>query len=283
MSQDTAGGGRLPRDEQSLKEDLVTRTANALVGLVLVSLVSVSCVCQATGAERPAGQMPGGPHDRTYSVLWDLSHGQYSGYAPSGSYSDLADMLTEHEINCYETTTSLEFVSLDAYDMIVIGTVLAWDSAYTGPELAAVEEFVSTGGGLLIMGDNASCPNENITPVSEAFGVSSAAEGEFNGAITDFDALELFTDVDTLQIVWGTGLEVASPSETIARGPGGESAVSLMGDCEVIMICDCNLWENQYIGLADNETFALNVFSCLCGADTPVVRSTWGTIKSLYR
>ena len=43
--------------------------------------------------------------------------------------------------------------------------------------------------------------------------------------------------------------------------------VAIAGPCEVVVVSDGNLWENDYIAMGDNETFALNVFDCLCSTD----------------
>jgi len=59
--------------------------------------------------------------------------------------------------------------------------------------------------------------------------------------------------------------------------------MAVAGDCDVIVVGDGDMWGDDYIWLADNETCALNAFECLCASDSPVESSTWGLIKALYR
>lgn len=222
--------------------------------------------------------------DRSCSVLWDLSHGVYMDWSPSGRFADLVDTLSAHDILSYVTAESLQLVDLSAYDMIVIGTVLAWDSAYTAAELTAVQDFLSAGGGLLIMGENSTAPNENVNPISEAYGVTCPVEWETSANyVTSFSDHRIFDDVAELYTPGCGGLIVTPPSEAAAHSPDGDPAVSLMGDCGVIVTGDADLWRSSYLGISDNKAFALNVFTCLCNADTPAEGSSWGVIKSLYR
>jgi hypothetical protein len=269
------------------RRDLMTRTAIAVVGLALAFMVSASVVClgapNAGVPGPPASGDPDGRDGRTYAVLWDLSHGPHLDYGPSGRFSDLADTLSFYEMNSYETTMSLEFVGLEAYDMIVIGMALAWESGYTPAEVAAIEAYVEGGGGLLVMLENHDMENDHITPVSEVFGVTVSDSTDYVFVVTDLDGIDLFEDVSSLRFGTGGGLVVTSPSTTVARSSEGEPVVALMGDCNVIVTGDGNLWDNDGLPYHDDQAFALNVFRCLCGADTPVERSSWGTIKSLYR
>ena len=223
--------------------------------------------------------------DRACYVLWALSHGPYADYTPSGWYSDLVDMLEMNNIISYEADYDLNYIGLDSYDMIVVGTLLAWDSAYTAAELTAIQDFVSAGGGLLIMGENSDCPNEHINIISEAYGVTCPLTGgDVNGHITDFAGIDLFAGVTTLELISAPGLTVGYPGAAVAWASGGEPVVAIAGPCEVVVVSDGNLWENDYIAAGDNETCALNVFDCLCSSDTGAQNhSSWGLVKALFR
>jgi len=223
--------------------------------------------------------------DRACYVLWALSHGPYANYTPSGWYSDLVDMLEMNNIISYEADYDLNYIGLDSYDIIVVGTLLAWDSAYTAAELTAIQDFVSAGGGLLIMGENSDCPNEHINIISEAYGVTCPLTGgDVNGHITDFAGIDLFTGVTTLELIGSPGLTVGYPGAAVAWASGGQPVVAIAGPCEVIVVSDGNVWENDYIATGDNETCALNVFDCLCSSDTGAQNdSSWGLVKALFR
>ena len=252
-------------------------------------------LCLATsagvGSEHLAGPVdPAGPRqrgERDYTALWDLSHGPYADYTLSGWYSQLDEALIYRGVICYETTYSLQYVYLDAYDMIVIGTVLAWDSAYTPAELAAIQDFVDSGGSLLVLSDNSDTPNENINPISEAYDVTCQETGsEPASEVTDFEPHEVFTGVSQISLVGPGSLLVSAPGDTLARASTGEAVVSLSGAGAVMVIGDCNLCENDYIGLADNETFILNVFEYLAGRESGISdpqSTTWGRVKAQYR
>ena len=138
-----------------------------LIALALTALVVVSAPGAAYGAA-PGALGPGvrsvtaggeDPEGRSGYVLWALSHGPYANYTPSEWYSDLVDMLEMNDIISYEAVYDLNYILLDSYDVIVIGTLLAWDSAFTSAELTAIQGFVDGGGGLLIMGENSACPS----------------------------------------------------------------------------------------------------------------------------
>ena len=266
----------------------MVRTAIAVVVVVLALLpcpdVQAADISAAGSGVRLVTTGTEVRSDRTHSVLWDISRGPWVGYTPSGEFSNLVDMLATHEINSYETTSHLNEVDLSSFDMIVIGTILAWYSAYEAAELTAIQDFVSAGGGLLIMGEYPTSPNENITLISEAYGVTYPSEGGTCGSeITDFDAHDIFDGVTELAMVAPGPLFASAPSDTVAREFQGYAVVSLMGDCDVIATGDCSLWENDFLGADDNSTFALNVFECLTGADTAVESTSWGVVKSLYR
>jgi hypothetical protein len=258
---------------------------------VLVVVVTHGAASGAAPASRGAGVRPvtargEAPDSRASFVLWALSHGPYANYTPSEWYSDLVDMLEVNDIISYEAIYDLNYILLDSYDVIVIGTLLAWDSAFTSAELTAIQDFVDGGGGLLIMGDNSACPNQHINIISEAYGVTCVLTGsDIDGHITDFADIDLFAGVTSLELFSAPGLaSVGSPSMEVAWASGGEPVVALAGGCSVIAVSDGNLWENAYLAEGDNETFALNVFDCLCSASTGTPdRSTWGLIKALYR
>ena len=63
--------------------------------------------------------------------------------------------------------------SLTRFLAIVVCLGSAWDSAYSTAEVNAITNYVGSGGGLLIMGDNTDCPNGNVQPVATPFGAIS--------------------------------------------------------------------------------------------------------------
>jgi hypothetical protein len=274
-----------------IAEEGIMRRLTVIVLAALVVVTTHGAAYAAAPSECDPGVRPvtaGGeaPDGRACYILWALSHGPYAHYTPSEWYSDLVDMLEVNSIISYEAIYDLNYIGLSSYDVIVIGTLLAWDEAHTAAEVTAIQDFVDGGGGLVIMGENSACPNDHINIISEAYGVSCVLSGsDIDGHITDFADIDLFAGVTSLELISAPGFaSVDSPSMEIAWASGGESVMALAGGCSVIAVSDGNLWENAYLAEGDNETCALNVFDCLCSTSTGTPdRSTWGLIKALYR
>ena len=110
--------------------------------------------------------------DVSSNVLWDLSHGVYSSYEPAGRYSNLVSLLSTSGFSIDANASGVLALDLNDYDIIVICLGSAWDSAYSTEEVTAITNFVSNGGGLLILGDGAGSPNANINPLAQAYGTT---------------------------------------------------------------------------------------------------------------
>jgi len=218
---------------------------------------------------------------RTYEILWDLTHGPYNSYTPTGQFSDMVDTLAVHGHGSSSTDAGVHNIDLSPYDVLVVGVLLAWDSAYTTAEVTAIESFVAGGGGLYIMGENGGCPNANINPVSQVFGTTCGVGDPYDPHT--FDGHDIFNDVTAMSFGAGGGLTVVFPASEVTWDYYGETLISLVGDCDIIVVGDGSFCSNDYLALDDNKTFVLNAFLCLSGSDSPVESSSWGVIKALYR
>jgi hypothetical protein len=235
--------------------------------------------------EVPEVPLPSGAQN--HQVLWDLTHGVYLQYEPTGYYSDLVAVLAANGFQVTTTTAGVDNVDLSQYDVLVICLGSAWNSAYTDSEVAAIETFVANGGGLLIMGDNASStPNHNINPVAQAFGTTCGVTdiSPTDVCITDFMTHEIFNGVTTICYVAAGELAAQAPSVEAAWAPNGQVALTLVDPCKVVVTGDVNFCANGNLGIEDNQTFVLNVFQCLAEPG-PVAQKkmSWGRVKAIYR
>lgn len=213
--------------------------------------------------------------DGGYDVLWDLTHGVSLGYEPSNRYSSLASLLGSAGYTVHTTTSGVESVDLGNYAVLVVCLGSAWTTAYTAGEVAAIEEFVQNGGGLLVLGDNTDCPNANINPVAQEFGTTCGLSylSPPDLYIWDMDGHPIFDGVSEFYLRAAGELGVVSPSQEVAWTPsdGGEPVVSVAeaGAGRVVVVGDFNLWDNDYIVNSQNQLLAENTFNWLAEPSQP--------------
>ncbi|MCP4707078.1 MAG: S8 family serine peptidase, partial [Planctomycetes bacterium] len=210
----------------------------------------------------------------TSSVLWDLTHGVYSGYSPTSNYTDLVTTLQDNGYSV-DTTTNISSADLDQYDILVICLGSAWTTAYTTSEVNAIKAFVSAGGGLLIMGDNPSTPNANINPVAQAFGTTCGVSST-DSIITNIDAHPIMDGVAELTLASGGEL-TATTSDPQAWDSNNKAVVTTQthNSGRVVVVGDINAWVNGSLTDTDNQTFMENTFDWLN------VKSGWLRTSSL--
>lgn len=197
-------------------------------------------------------------------VLWDLTHGVYSTYEPSGMYSSLVTTLGAYG-HCVTTTEAgLASEDLSQYDTLVLNVVDAHDSAYTTGEADIVKDFVAGGGGLLLVGDHSGLWPQNLNPVATEFGTTLGGETTDN-TISSFLPHPLFDGVTSIQQNGGGALTAAAPSVKAAWDGSNRGVVNAAGygNGRVVVIGDINAWSNDFLDDADNTRFAVNVFNWL--------------------
>lgn len=106
------------------------------------------------------------------NILWDETHGVYINYEPSGDFSSLSSLLSGLGFTVTTTAAGVNNVNLASYNVVVVSLGSSWYSAYTPAEVSALNTFVQNGGGLLILSDNTACPNANIIPLAQQFGIT---------------------------------------------------------------------------------------------------------------
>ena len=197
-------------------------------------------------------------------ILWDLTHGAYLSYTPSGIYSALTGLLTGSGFTMTTTAAGLNHISLTPYQIIVVNAACAYTSAYTAAEVTAINAFVNGGGGLFLIGDNTAIWPANYNLVSAAFGVTAAVVNT-TGTMTSFSAHPITAGVASLTMASGGTLTVGAPSSTIGLDPSSRPilAVATPGVGKVVTYGDANTCDNNNIGVANNQVFCLNVFNWL--------------------
>jgi len=136
------------------------------------------------------------------------------------------------------------------------------------------------------MGDNPACPNVNINPVSQAYGVTCGISS-INPNITDLEEHDVFDGVSEIYFVAGGEITVNAPSMPIASSSGlitvnapsvpiasssGLHAVSAYsdGNGKVIVIGDANLFQDNYITeVTISLKLITRIFQLICSTGLP--------------
>ncbi|MBN2075944.1 MAG: hypothetical protein JW762_10375 [Dehalococcoidales bacterium] len=210
------------------------------------------------------------------NILWDTSHGIYLAYSPSGYFSNLKSILEGRGYTIDENSTGILGLDLSQYDIIVISLGSAWNSVYSSAEVAAIQGFLDSGGGLLILSENTGCPNSNINPVSLAYG-TTVGTGSIGSTISNFAAHQIFDGVTQVSFSAGGAISGSAPSVEVAWDVSSIPAVTVSEDCgwRVVVIGDNNIFDNSQISAYDNQLLAENVFDWLikyaenCGGNGP--------------
>ena len=107
-------------------------------------------------------------------LLWDETHGVYcsgSCYDINGYYSIMAASQSAQGHTFTRTSASVAAEDLYAYDAVIMNIATAWTTPYNAPEVAAIEDYVFNGGGLVVMCDSNGVANSHLRPITQAFGI----------------------------------------------------------------------------------------------------------------
>lgn len=214
------------------------------------------------------------------AILWDTTHGVYLNYSPSLDFSDFVDIMTGLGYTVDVTSTGISSMDLSDYCIVVICVGSSWSTSYTTAEADQIESYVDAGGGLLIMGENSGCPNRNINPIANRFGVTCGITTATPSDLytTDFIVHPIFTGVSQFYVRAGGVISASSPSIEAAWEPPTSSrpivAVAEWGSSRIVTLGDMNSLDNAYIGLADNRNWAESILTWLCSPGTPVPTPT---------
>lgn len=221
---------------------------------------------------------------RSDQILWDLTHGVYLNYEPAGYYSSLTAALFAEGFDMETTDLGVNNIDLSPYEVIVICVGSSWDSQYQPAEVTAIVDFVNGGGGLLIIADASGCPNENILPVSIAFGttVDLNTSEPSDLYFTNFISHRIFDNSTTIYYRAAGAVTCVPPSVEAAWSPiYSDVMVSLVDPSpRIVVMSDCNCFSNSYYSIEDNTAFSIDVFHYLAGHGVSLQHDTWGAIKA---
>jgi hypothetical protein len=224
--------------------------------------------------------------DRDGDVLWDITHGVYIGYDPSNRYSDLAALLAAAGMPVAVTDQGVDNIDLSPYCILVLASGSAYDTPYTASEVAAIDQFVADGGGLLVLAENGQTPAvEHLGPVASAFGTTiiDVTLDPLDTYISNFAAHEIFTGIDEIMFRACGVLEASAPSVAVAWTANDEVMVTVVEPHKVVIAADSNFCDNDYMVEADNQAFALSIFEWLCDGTVGTENHSWSEVKQRFR
>jgi len=203
-------------------------------------------------------------------ILWDTYHGDGGADAGFEKYTELVSDLqnkgcTVTPSNAGVTTPGL----LSQYNVLIVSAGTSFNSAYTTPEVDAIETFVNNGGGLLILDEWNDYPGQpHVDPVVQRFGTYDIATIPSHDQITHFDTAQpIFSGISSIELFYLGVLSAQSPSTAVAWD-GQQAVINVVSGKKVVIIGDCNIFQtdptSNYINQYDNRKFASNVFTYLC-------------------
>ncbi|MHA1389592.1 MAG: hypothetical protein ACTSUZ_12675 [Candidatus Thorarchaeota archaeon] len=164
---------------------------------------------------------------------------------------------------------------LAPYDVLI----MAWpDKNYTSAEGAVIDEWVSGGGSLLVLGDRTGLgwPNdygdETLNMVLQNFDMSLGTTNELvTGTMTPGTHLTL-EGCTGLTMGPRNYLSVLGNATTIwFDGTHSVVAGQEYGAGRVILSADMNIFDNGQLGLTSNRQFAVNALNWLCATDAEIL------------
>ena len=197
-----------------------------------------------------------------HKILWDVSKGPLcdaSGcYRPSGAYSIAAGWLAADGWTVVETSRGVLQEPLGDYGILVVSQLSVWSGPpYTFTEVAAIRNFVTNGGSLLVLLESQNFPwrCDQAEPVSRPYGITCAAGGmDYGGSVA------LLADHPVNQgsyfewIELGSALIVQPPATVISRyQPSAALPIVAVADPDrdgrVVVIGDSHLFGNREVSI----------------------------------
>jgi hypothetical protein len=208
------------------------------------------------------------------NVLWDISHGD-SGSGDAG-YSTYPKLISELQAAGYTITPSsagILNVNLANYQILVISAGTSINTPYTAAEVSAIKSFVSKGNGLIVLDEWYGYKGEpNVEPVVEGYGTKDVAITS-DSTITNLSVSQpIFKGVTALTVAATGEISATAPSKNVAWDSSKKGVINIVTGQNVVIIGDCNLFQDSFIGMNNNNQFAMNVFSYVTPT-TPILVS----------
>ncbi|MFX1560742.1 MAG: hypothetical protein ACFFBL_09155 [Promethearchaeota archaeon] len=221
-------------------------------------------------------------HSPRLSVdIWDYIGGYATAYSSTNSYNQFRALAVNHTFTFDKLYPSAagNFTAerLDPYDVLM----LCWpDLNYTAAEMAVVEDWVSNGGSLLVLGDRYGLglnPGDlAINELLQNFDMSLGTTNIMNYVETTPGTHYTLEGCDILTIGFRNHLVVLSNATGIwYDGAFPVVAAQEFGDGRAILSADMNIFDNGLLTnntlVYDNQKFALNVLNWLTSNDANIL------------
>jgi M6 family metalloprotease-like protein len=180
-----------------------------------------------------------------------------------GSYAALADYYMSLGYSVEDITTQITLGKLQAYDMVVVGER---GSAWLPSEIAAVQDYIASGGGFVAIGDQLT---SSVLDILGAYGISYTGVGGSVGPSNNFDSLHpIMRDVLYINAPAPiNSLQVAAPAYWIAND-NGDTHIIIAGAEDggrVLCLSDdfLSAYENTFF-LNQNDVMFKNIADWVC-------------------
>ncbi|MFQ5909875.1 MAG: DUF4350 domain-containing protein [Thermoplasmata archaeon] len=191
------------------------------------------------------------------SILIDQTHGTDN----ASSYSILiADLLAEGYEIYYQGSIPITTSDLSGHDVFMIPQPFQF---YSASELSAIQTFVSSGNGLLVLGDNDPPVFTDLTSFAGITWIS----GGTSGTTTSITPHQITTGIAVIDLDSPMSeMLVSGSAMSLVRDPGGGNALVVStSPGRVAGFSDESSFMDFGITYADNEQLAINIIDWLMG------------------
>lgn len=223
------------------------------------------------------------------NALFDVYHGQASPMTSSDDFDEARDLLISAGHTLTELNTQVTAEALSGYNLYVSGTL---DSPYNSSEIAALQQYVASGGNVLVIHDGGYASNQATPSVNEFLApygmVLSGVSSYPTGLIVESFAADCVTEgVGTIGMDFVRELEsITSPAVDLTSG-GPEILAVYRGNGTVIVLGDDSCFADPDSGsdyaldAFDNALLLLNLFDCV-GGTVRTEAVSWSGVKALF-
>ncbi|MFG0320147.1 MAG: hypothetical protein ACF8XB_22940 [Planctomycetota bacterium JB042] len=214
-------------------------------------------------------------------ILWDTHHGVYSPYTLASRFNTLVSELQTIGIDVVESSAGVLNQDLSSFDVVVVSALNASSTAYTVAEAQAILSFASSGGGVLIVGDNPVVWPSHTAEVAKVFDfqLSTADLTPSDVYATVLSPAEpMFQGINSVYGKAGGEIVVGPSSSIVGATSAGQGMIARWNGGSVVAHGDANIFDDVYIANGDNVAYVKTLFDWLAeGCVTPLGPGTTGT------
>lgn len=218
--------------------------------------------------------------DFTHFPYYGIDEGDPSGFHTSDRFAELRDALVERTYTVDKLLPSAEgnltYENLAPYDVLIINTP-EWN--FTAAEVAAVQNWVADGGGLILFGDWTSAfllHNQNMNYLLSPFDLSLSEDDytPFAYETSDSEMHPTTEYVTTIHYDGGVYVNVTGAAYPLwYNGSNIVSAAQEYGMGRVFLAGDINFLSN-YIGSNDNMQYGVNLVNWISSGPAGILLYT---------